>query len=112
AEDCGLILKIIGGPDRLDPTTAAAPVWHEARAARLAQGLTIGIPESYYIDGLAPETAKAMDDTIAALQALGCTIRKAVLPDQTLLSAAAQVIVTVEAASYHAPWMRTRPGDY
>jgi aspartyl-tRNA(Asn)/glutamyl-tRNA(Gln) amidotransferase subunit A len=112
AEDCGLILKIIGGPDPLDPTTAAAPAWDEARAARPARGLTIGIPETYYLDGLAPETARAMDDTIAAFQALGCTIRKTVLPDQTLLNAAAQVIVTVEAASYHAPWMRTRPEDY
>jgi aspartyl-tRNA(Asn)/glutamyl-tRNA(Gln) amidotransferase subunit A len=112
AEDCGLILKIIGGPDALDPTTSAAPAWNEPRAARPAQGLTIGVPESYYVEGLAPETAKAMDETIAAFQALGCTIRKALLPDQTLLSAAAQVIVTVEAASYHAPWMRSRPQDY
>jgi aspartyl-tRNA(Asn)/glutamyl-tRNA(Gln) amidotransferase subunit A len=112
AEDCGLILKLIGGPDPLDPTTAAAPGWDEAKAARPPQGLTIGIPESFYIDGLAPETAQAMDGTIAAFQALGCTIRKAVLPDQALLSAAAQVIITVEAASYHAPWMRSRPQDY
>jgi aspartyl-tRNA(Asn)/glutamyl-tRNA(Gln) amidotransferase subunit A len=112
AEDCGLILKIIGGPDPLDPTTSAAPAWDQARAARPSQGLTIGVPESYYVEGLAPETAKAMDEAIAAFQALGCTIRKALLPDQTLLSAAAQVIVTVEAASYHAPWMRTRPQDY
>jgi aspartyl-tRNA(Asn)/glutamyl-tRNA(Gln) amidotransferase subunit A len=111
-EDCGLILKIIGGPDPLDPTTASAPGWNEASAVRPAQGLTIGIPESYYFDGLAPETAKALDEAIAAFQALGCTIRKAVLPDQTLLNAAAQVIVTVEAASYHAPWMRSRPQDY
>jgi aspartyl-tRNA(Asn)/glutamyl-tRNA(Gln) amidotransferase subunit A len=53
-----------------------------------------------------------MDGAIATLTALGCTVRKAVLPDQTLLSAAAQVVITVEAASYHAPWMRSKPRDY
>jgi aspartyl-tRNA(Asn)/glutamyl-tRNA(Gln) amidotransferase subunit A len=112
ALDCGLILKIVSGPDALDPTSSAAPAWDEARAARPTQGLTIGIPESYYNEGLSPETAKAVDDAIAAFEALGCTIREASLPDQTLLSAAAQVIVTVEAASYHAPWMRSRSQDY
>jgi aspartyl-tRNA(Asn)/glutamyl-tRNA(Gln) amidotransferase subunit A len=112
AQDCGLIVKLIGGPDPADPTTSAAPAWNDARAARPAQGLTIGIPEAYYFDGIAAETAKAVDEAIATFEALGCTIRKVLLPDQTLLSAAAQVILTVEAASYHAPWMRSRPQDY
>jgi aspartyl-tRNA(Asn)/glutamyl-tRNA(Gln) amidotransferase subunit A len=112
AEDCGLIAKIIAGPDPADPTTSAAPAWDESMIVRPVRGLTVGMPESYYVEGLAPETAKAMDEAIATFEGLGCTIRKVLLPDQTLPTAAAQVIVTVEAASYHAPWMRTRPQDY
>ena len=33
AEDCGLIVGVIAGPDPLDPTTAGAPPWN-AKATR------------------------------------------------------------------------------
>ncbi len=112
AEDCGLILKVIGGPDRDDPTTFAAPAWNEEQADRPASGIKIGIPKSFYFDDLTPEVAKAADGAIATLRSLGCAIREVELPDQILVSAAAQVVVAVEAASYHAPWLRTRPEDY
>jgi aspartyl-tRNA(Asn)/glutamyl-tRNA(Gln) amidotransferase subunit A len=112
AEDCGLILRIIGGPDPLDPTTSGAPAWSEEKAARPARELTIGIPKSFYTADLTPEVAKAMDEATLVLRGLGCNIREVNLPDQTLVSAAAQIVVAVEAASYHAPWLRTRRQDY
>ncbi len=58
AEDCGLILKLIAGPDPLDPTTLAAPVWDDAKAARPVRSLKIGIPKSFYVDDLTPEVAQ------------------------------------------------------
>ncbi len=112
AEDCGLIVKTISGPDPLDPTTMGAPVWDDAKAARSPKGLTIGVPSSFYVEDLTPEVAKTLDDTMAVFRSLGCTIVQVDLPDQTLVSAAAIVVVTVEAATYHAPWLRTRPRDY
>ncbi len=112
AEDCGLILKLIAGPDPLDPTTMGAPAWDEAKAARPVNSLKIGIPKSFYVDGLSDDVAKAMDDTIHTLRSLGCAISEVDLPDQTLLSAASMVVLAVEAASYHAPWLRTRADDY
>lgn len=112
AEDCGLILKIIGGPDPLDATTIGAPAWNEEKAARPAATLKIGIPKSFYVEDLAPEVAQAMDEAILTFRSLGCAISEVDLPDQSLLSAAAIVVLAVEAASYHAPWLRSRPGDY
>ena len=93
AEDCGLILQIISGPNSLDATTHSTIGWSEDHKARPARDFIIGIPKSFYVDDLAPEVAKAMDDAISTLRSLGCTIREVDLPDQTLLSAAAQVIV-------------------
>ncbi|HZV20770.1 MAG TPA: amidase, partial [Hyphomicrobiales bacterium] len=96
AEDCGLILKIVGGPDPLDPVTFAAPQWSEAQAASSPKGLKIGIPKSFYLEDLTPEVAQTVDETILTLRSLGCTILEVDLPDQTLLSAAAIVVLTVE----------------
>jgi aspartyl-tRNA(Asn)/glutamyl-tRNA(Gln) amidotransferase subunit A len=112
AEDCALILKTISGPDPLDPTTSGAPAWDDAKAAQSARGLKIGIPKSFYVDDLMPEVAKALEEAIAAYRSFGCEIVEVELPDQTLVSAAAMVVIAVEAASYHAPWLRTRPSDY
>jgi aspartyl-tRNA(Asn)/glutamyl-tRNA(Gln) amidotransferase subunit A len=112
AEDCGLVIKAIGGPDPRDPTTLGAPCWDEAKTACPAKGLKIGVPKSYYVEDLTPEVARTLDEAIGTLRSLGCTLVELDLPDQTLLNAAAQIVVSVEAASYHAPWMRTRAQDY
>jgi aspartyl-tRNA(Asn)/glutamyl-tRNA(Gln) amidotransferase subunit A len=112
AEDCGLILKIIGGPDPLDPTTLGAPSWNDAKAARSPKGMRIGVPKSFYVDDLTPEVAKALEEAIAVCRSLGCTVAAIDLPDQTLVSAAAMVVIAVEAATCHAQWLRTRAEDY
>jgi aspartyl-tRNA(Asn)/glutamyl-tRNA(Gln) amidotransferase subunit A len=112
AEDCAIILSIIAGPDPLDPTTALAPKWDGKAMKRPAKGMTIGIPKSFYVDDLEPDVAKALDDAIAAFKTLGVKIVPVELPDQVMVAAAALIVLAVEAAAYHAPWLRTRPDDY
>ena len=79
---------------------------------RPAKGLTIGIPKSFYVDDLEPDVAKALDDAIAIFKKLGVKVVQVDLPDQVMVSAAAMIVLAVEAATYHAPWLRTRPDDY
>ena len=112
ADDCALILSLIAGPDPLDPTTAGAPKWNARQAKRTPRGMTIGIPKSFYVDDLEVDVAKALDNAIASFRKLGVKIVQADLPDQTLVSAAALIVIGSEAAAYHAPWLRTRPDDY
>ena len=112
AEDCAIILSIIAGPDPLDPTTVMAPKWDAKAMKRPAKGLTIGIPKRFYVDDLEPDVAKAMDDAKAEFKKLGVKIVEVDLPDQVLVSAAAMIVLAVEAATYHAPWLRARPDDY
>jgi aspartyl-tRNA(Asn)/glutamyl-tRNA(Gln) amidotransferase subunit A len=112
AEDCALILATIAGPDPLDPTTAGAPAWDAERAARPPGGLKIGVPTRFYVDDLEADVAAALDATIKTLESLGARVVKVDLPDQTLVSAAALVVLAVEATSCHAPWLRTRAADY
>ena len=112
AEDCALINSIIFGPDPLDPTTAGAPAWNAKTARRSPKGLKIGVPTKFYVDDLEPDVAAALDAALAAFTRLGAKIVKVELPDQTALSAAALIVLAVEATSAHAPWLRTRAADY
>jgi aspartyl-tRNA(Asn)/glutamyl-tRNA(Gln) amidotransferase subunit A len=112
AEDCGLIMGIIAGPDPLDPTTIGAPPWNGKAAKVLPQGLKIGVPTRFYVDDLEPDVAAALDATIATLRKLGAKVTKVELPDQSMVSAAALIVLAVEATSAHAPWLRTRAAEY
>jgi aspartyl-tRNA(Asn)/glutamyl-tRNA(Gln) amidotransferase subunit A len=112
AEDCALILSVVAGPDPLDPTTASAPAWDAKAMKRPAKGLTIGIPKAFYVDDLEPDVAKALDEAIATFKALGVKTVEVDLPDQVMVAAAALIVLAVEAATYHAPWLRTRFEDY
>jgi aspartyl-tRNA(Asn)/glutamyl-tRNA(Gln) amidotransferase subunit A len=112
AEDCGLIAAAIAGPDPLDPTTAGAPAWNAKAARRSPKGLKIGVPTSFYVDDLEPDVAATLDAALATLRKLGAKIVKVELPDQTGVSAAALIVLAVEATSCHAPWLRTRAADY
>jgi aspartyl-tRNA(Asn)/glutamyl-tRNA(Gln) amidotransferase subunit A len=112
AEDCGLIMGIIAGPDPLDPTTIGAPPWNGKATKALPKGLKIGVPNRFYVDDLEPDVAAALDATIATLRKLGAKVTKVELPDQSMVSAAALIVLAVEATSAHAPWLRTRAADY
>ena len=112
AEDCGLITSLLVGPDPLDPTTADARGWDADAAEVSPRGLTIGVPDSFYIDDLDRDVAAALDAAMEGFREIGARIVKVTLPDQTLVSAAALIVIACEAASYHAPWLRTRAGDY
>jgi aspartyl-tRNA(Asn)/glutamyl-tRNA(Gln) amidotransferase subunit A len=112
AEDCGLIAEAIAAPDPLDPVTDKSPLWDKAVAQRDVRGLTIGVPTSFYVDDLDPDVAATLDATIREFEKLGARVVKVALPDQSAVAAAAIVVLAVEAAALHAPWLRTRPGDY
>jgi len=112
-EDCAILLALMAGHDPLDPTTSAAPVpdYLAAAGGRL-KGLTIGVPTAFYVDDIDPDVARVLDETLATLKRAGARIVSVDLPDQTKLSAAAQIVLNCEAAAIHSRWLRERPQDY
>src|ERR1700688_1828638 len=76
------------------------------------KGLKIGVPTAFYVDDLDPEVARILDETMAALKAEGADIVAVELPDQRQLTAACQLVLSVEAAAFHKRWLIERPGDY
>jgi aspartyl-tRNA(Asn)/glutamyl-tRNA(Gln) amidotransferase subunit A len=112
AADCALIMNAIAGPDPLDPTTLGAPAWNTDKSLETPKGLTIGVPSSFYVDDLEADVAAALDAALETLARLGHNIVKVDLPDQTLVAAAALLVLAVEATACHAATLRERPQDY
>jgi aspartyl-tRNA(Asn)/glutamyl-tRNA(Gln) amidotransferase subunit A len=113
AEDCALLLGLMAGADPEDPTAIAGPLPDYMAATRASmQGITIGVPTAFYVDNLAPEVARVLDETVATLQREGAEIVKVELPDQRQLASASQLVLAVEAAAFHKRWMIERPQDY
>ncbi len=112
-EDCGLLLGLMAGADPEDPTASAEPVPdYDAEIHEPVRGLTVGIPTAFYVEGLDPEVARILDDTVAVLKREGVAIVDVALPQQGQLTAACQLVLAVEAAAFHKRWMMERPQDY
>jgi aspartyl-tRNA(Asn)/glutamyl-tRNA(Gln) amidotransferase subunit A len=113
AEDCALLLGLMAGADANDPTAASGPLPDYMAATREPiKGLTIGVPSAFYVDDLDPEVERILDETILVLKREGADIVQVELPDQRQLTAAAQLVVAVEAAAFHKRWLIERPQDY
>ena len=113
AQDCAVLLGLMAGADPEDPTAVSKPVPDYAAATtELIKGLTIGVPTAFYVDDLDAEVAGVLDATIAVFRREGANIVRVELPDQRQLSAASQLVLAVEAATFHKRWMIERAQDY
>jgi aspartyl-tRNA(Asn)/glutamyl-tRNA(Gln) amidotransferase subunit A len=112
-EDCALLLGLMAGADPEDPTAVSGTLPDYMAATReIIKGLTVGIPSAFYVDDLDPEVARVLEQTTATLKSEGVNMVQVELPDQRQLTAACQLVLAVEAATFHKRWMIERPQDY
>ena len=79
--DAATLLGAIAGHDPRDSTSMPAPAPDYAEALRPdLQGVKIGVPREYFIDGVQAETDAAVRAAIAVMQSLGAEIRDVSLP--------------------------------
>src|SRR5260370_22239131 len=70
-EDAALMLQAIAGHDPKDSTSATVPVPdYAAGLGRAVEGLRVGIPAEYFIDGLDPEVESAVPSAIEIAKCL------------------------------------------
>ncbi len=112
AGDLALAMKIIAGPDPLDPSTSPVPVPDYPRGlSGTLRGLRIGVPENYYFDRVAPEVRRAVREAIQVCRKLGASVRKMSIQLQPQASIAAFIILMAEGAASLEKWHRTRAGE-
>src|SRR5438094_10193139 len=99
-EDAALVLRAIAGHDPLDSTSVDVPVPdYRAELGRGVEGLRIGIPAEYFIEGLDPEVEAAVRAAIQVLEQLGAQSQPVSLPHTEYGLAAYYLIAPAEASS-------------
>jgi aspartyl-tRNA(Asn)/glutamyl-tRNA(Gln) amidotransferase subunit A len=100
AEDAALLMNAIAGFDEQDSTSVDMPVPdYTATLHDPLKGLTIGIPQEYFSNGLDPEIAQAVEQAIQVYQQLGATIKTVSLKNTHQGIALYYLIASAECAS-------------
>ncbi len=100
AADLAVLLNTMVGFDARDSTSLERPKEDYARHLELPlDGLRVGLPKEYFGDGLAPDVARAVEEAVAQLRALGCRIVEVSLPNTRLCIPAYYVLAPAEASS-------------
>src|SRR6266478_5700681 len=100
AEDAALMLGAIAGPDPMDATAIDVPVPdYRAALGQGIEGLRLGVPAEYFMDGMDPEVEQAVRTAIATLEKLGARTEPVSLPHTEYGLAAYYVIAPAEASS-------------
>jgi len=99
-EDAALVLGVIAGHDPMDSTSVDVAVPdYRAELGRGVEGLRVGIPAEYFIDGVDPEVEAAVRAAITTLESLGARTMPVSLPHTEYGLAAYYVIAPAEASS-------------
>lgn len=113
--DSALLLEAIAGHDAADPASAATVARDFGREIGTGvKGLRIGFVRHFHEQDVpaGPETTAALEEAARVLAGEGAEMRSVRLPPLGELAAVNRVILTSEAYSVHARWLRERPGDY
>ena len=98
--DTALLLAAVAGHDSRDATSIDAPVPdYAADLPKGLAGLTLGLPDEYFPDGMDPDVERAVREAIDVLKGLGAKIERVSLPTTPHALAAYYVILPAEASS-------------
>ncbi len=114
-EDCALVLDAVAGHDPADPGSAPSTARNfTGDLNRSVRDLRVGFVRHFHETDMPahPEMTAAIEDAARVLQSEGAEVRTIHLPTLAEFAGVNRVILTSEAWSIHARWLRTRPGDY
>jgi aspartyl-tRNA(Asn)/glutamyl-tRNA(Gln) amidotransferase subunit A len=99
-EDAAIVLGAIAGHDERDSTSFRTDIPdYRAELAKRKGPWKLGIPKEYFGEGLDPEIAAAIEQTIAFYKKQGCEITEVSLPHTQYCLDTYYVIATAEASS-------------
>jgi len=111
--DSALMLQAIAGFDPQDPGSADALVPDfSAQLDVGVSGLRVGVPREHFFDLVEPDVDRLVRDALGVLEGLGARLEEVSLPHTPHAQVAGNVIMSTEAAAWHATWLRERPRDY
>lgn len=98
--DAALLLNVVAGYDQRDSTSVPKEVPDFTQnLVQGLEGITVGIPREYFLEGLDPEVERAVKDAIKTLETLGGRSIEVSLPHTEYGVAAYYIIAPAEASS-------------
>ena len=116
--DCARLLSIIAGADSNDWLASRHPVpdyeqsIDQAADPRSLAGITVGVPDRYYYDGIDNEVAELLLASRSVLENRGAKIVDVPVGDHGAVNDLSNAILWPEGAALHLPWLRDRARDY
>lgn len=99
AAEVAELFRIMAGHDPLDSTSANLPLPDVHLGHQGLQGLRIGVPDEYFIEGIQPEVEHAVREAIGQMQALGASVRRVSLPHTAYALPVYYLIAPAEASA-------------
>ncbi len=97
---CAHLLEVIAGHDAHDSTSVDRPVPnYAARLDGNIEGLRVGIPREYFVEGMQPEVEQAVRSAVGVLERLGARVGGVSLPHTEYAIPTYYLIATAEASS-------------
>ena len=103
--DAAILLGAVAGHDRRDSTSVDLPVpdylagLSDSERSGPSEGLRVGVPKEYFIEGIQPEVEAAVRAAIATLHDLGAEVREISLPHTDLALPVYYLIAPAEASA-------------
>lgn len=109
--DSAIIMNVIAGHDPYDSTCADEPVAdYTADLGKGIEGMVIGAPEEYFVEGMDPEVEKSIRDLVKLLEGEGAKIKPISLPHTKYGVPTYYVLAPAEASSNLARYDGVRYG--
>jgi len=97
---CAHLLRVIAGHDPRDSTSVNRAVPdYAASLAGAVEGLRVGIPREYFVEGMQPEVEQAVRAAVQVFEQLGARVTPVSLPHTEYAIPAYYLIATAEASS-------------
>jgi aspartyl-tRNA(Asn)/glutamyl-tRNA(Gln) amidotransferase subunit A len=98
--DCATLLEALAGHDPMDSTSLDAPVPRYTEHLREnLQGVKLGVPREYFIDGIDPQVRTAVETAMDHCRSLGAELVDISLPHTEYAVSTYYIIATAEASS-------------
>lgn len=112
-EDAALLLSVMSGYDKRDPTSSQQPVPDYIKMLKAeTSGLRVGVPTNHFFEYSDKEVDKAVRSAIDQLEKQGCSIVDFEFPCLPEIMASYATIDLCESTSYHERELAERAEDF
>lgn len=99
AADLAPLFEVMAGHDPLDSTSMTEPVPSISLEPADLKGIRIGVPQEYFIEGMAVEVERAVREAVSTLESLGAHVQSVSLPHTDLALPVYYLIAPAEASA-------------